>query len=136
MNRTLGVCKCCKRLCAVTRENICLDCIEKQEDRYHIVKNYLYDNRGATINTVAEDCDVSKSSILRWLREEKIEVMENSAVKLKCINCYTNILTGLYCYECKKQLEAVGRIAVIDKKKKKMKAFGKSRMNEDKMRFF
>lgn len=137
MERTLGVCRCCKRLCVVTIGNICADCIDLQEDKYPKVKDYLYDNRGATVNMVAEDCDVSKTSILRWLREERIEVMENSTVKLKCLCCNTDILSGSYCYDCKQQRQnRESRENVKHTNNKNIKAFGKSRREEEKMRFF
>lgn len=137
MDRTLGICRCCKRLSVIDKSNICSDCIDKQEDRYQIVKNYLYDNKGATVNTVSQECDVSKTSILRWLREERIEVMENSTVKLNCLRCNTDILSGSYCYDCQQKVNGErGRDNKSSSYNKNMKAYGKSRKEEDKMRFF
>lgn len=84
---------------------LCPACMKKQEEIYLQVKEYVYNNPGASINQVAEDNEVTVQQIKRWIREEKLAFSEQSDIGLECEKCGAMILTGRYCQSCKKALE-------------------------------
>ena len=83
---------------------VCPSCMKKMEDKFIIVKEYIYDHRGADIQTVSQENDVSVKQIKQWVREERLSFTEGSAVGIECENCGANILTGRFCNECKAKL--------------------------------
>lgn len=80
---------------------ICPSCEEKMEDDLAKVKNYLWDNKGASIPQVARECDVHPNQIRQWLKEERIQLAEGSVIEMMCETCGTPITTGRYCEKCK-----------------------------------
>ena len=83
---------------------MCEACKKELEDKFQQVKAYIYDNRDADINQVAEDNDVSVQQIRQWVREERLEFSENSRVGLACEKCGRMIRSGRYCKPCKDKL--------------------------------
>ena len=68
------------------------------------VKEYVREHRGVNINTVAEECDVEPGLIRQWLREERLELTEDSGIMLSCEACGALIRSGKYCEKCKSNL--------------------------------
>ena len=83
---------------------ICPACKESLEAKFQEVKEYIREHKGAGIQEVAEACDVETAQIRQWLREERLEVTENSALFLNCESCGTPIRSGRYCAKCKTEL--------------------------------
>ncbi len=83
---------------------LCTSCVRALEDKFHQVKQYIYDNPGAGINQVAEDNEVSIQQLKKWVREERLEFSQESAVGLACESCGKIIRTGRYCGLCKDKL--------------------------------
>lgn len=81
-------------------EYCCPDCGEIAYDDYGKVRNYLEHHRGASQGEVARATGVSTTAIRALLREDKIEVTENSAVLLFCEICGANIRSGRVCDRC------------------------------------
>lgn len=90
---------------------ICPACRESQEAKFQEVKEYVREHKGAGIAEVAEACDVEPAQIRQWLREERLEVTEDSAVFLNCEFCGAPIRCGRFCEKCKgsmkKELQSV-----------------------------
>lgn len=84
---------------------MCPACVKKLNEKYEQVKEYVYDNPGATINQVAEDNEVSVQQIKRWIREEKLAFSEQSEIGIECEKCGAMIKTGRFCKNCKKRME-------------------------------
>lgn len=80
---------------------ICPACRESMEAKFQEVKEYIREHKGVGIAQVAEACDVEASQIRQWLREERLEVTEDSAMFLNCENCGAPIRCGKYCEKCK-----------------------------------
>lgn len=80
---------------------ICPACKESLEAKFQEVKQYIEENPGVGINQVSQACDVEKAQIQQWLREERLEVTENSALYLNCESCGAPIRSGRYCEKCK-----------------------------------
>lgn len=108
------VCKKCKKIFnrISSKQVICPKCSEELEDKYHEVKDYLWKNRKASMNQVAEDCDVSVSQLKRWVKEEKLEFSKESGVVFQCENCGKEIRSGRYCKNCKNEVRAAMDIEV------------------------
>lgn len=96
--------KCGKIFNYVIGAFICPECKDKQEEDFQRVKEYVRENRGATINQVADECDVDKSQIHQWLREERLELTEGSGITLSCEVCGASINTGRFCNKCRRDL--------------------------------
>lgn len=84
---------------------ICLDCKNADEEVFKKVKEYLYDNPGASMSQVAMDCEVSVEKIKMFLREGRLEITEGSNIILECERCGKSIRTGRFCVECQNQVQ-------------------------------
>lgn len=83
---------------------LCPACMKKLDEKYAKVKEYIYDNPGASINEVSEVNEVSVNQIKKWVREEKLSFTEDSPVGLACEGCGKMIKTGRFCKECKNRM--------------------------------
>lgn len=95
-------CRSCGRIFNyVAGAVICPSCREGQEAKFQEVKEYVREHKGAGIAEVAEACEVEPAQIRQWLREERLEVTEDSAVFLNCEFCGAPIRCGRFCEKCK-----------------------------------
>lgn len=83
---------------------ICIDCKNADEAIFKKVKEYLYDNPGATLSQVAVDVDVSVEKIKMFLKEGRLEITEGSNIILECERCGKSIRTGRLCLECQNEV--------------------------------
>lgn len=83
---------------------VCPACKESLEAKFQEVKLYIEEHPGVGIRQVSEACDVEASQIQQWLREERLEVTENSAIYLNCESCGAPIRSGRYCDRCRNNL--------------------------------
>lgn len=98
-------CRSCKRIFNyLTGPTICPGCREKLEAKFGEVKAYIQEHRGANMQEVSEECDVEMSQIRQWLREERLELMEGSAIMLNCESCGKSIRCGRFCDACRTSL--------------------------------
>lgn len=78
-----------------------MKCREEMEVKFQEVREFIRSNPGVGINEVSVACDVPTSQIQQWLREERLEVTEDSPIFLSCDGCGANIRCGKYCEKCK-----------------------------------
>ena len=83
---------------------LCQACKEKMEVKFQEVKEYVREHPGVGIPEVSAACDVEAAQIQAWLREERLEVTEGSAIYLSCEGCGAPIRSGRYCDKCKNTL--------------------------------
>lgn len=83
---------------------LCPNCIKALDEKFVQVKQYIYDNKGANIQQVADDNEVSIQQLRQWVREEKLEFSDASLVGLACDNCGAMIRSGRFCKNCKDKL--------------------------------
>lgn len=94
-------CRLCGRIYNyVVGPNICPSCREKLEAKFQEVKEYIRAHRGAGIQEVAEECDVDAGQIRQWLREDRLELTEDSPIFLSCESCGAPIRSGRFCEHC------------------------------------
>lgn len=110
-------CRKCGRLFNyVVGPFICPRCRDEMEVKFQEVKTYIREHPGVGIHEVSEECDVDKTQIYQWLREERLELAEGSMITLNCEGCGRPIKSGKYCDQCKRDL-TMGFKQVITKPK-------------------
>lgn len=82
----------------------CPRCREEMEAKFQDVKTFIRENPGVGIQEVSEACEIDKSQIYQWLREERLELAEGSMISLSCEGCGKPIKSGKYCENCKRDL--------------------------------
>ena len=98
-------CPRCGKIFTYFTRPICNRCIDIEEGEFNVVKDYIYENPGATISEVAQETEVSVDKIMRFLREERLEIKsENSNLVLGCEKCGRSINSGRFCENCKGQI--------------------------------
>lgn len=98
-------CPRCGKIFTYFGRPICNNCIDTEENEFKMVKEYIYDNPGATISEVSQETEVTVEKIMRFLREERLEIKsENSNLLLACEKCGRAINSGRFCENCKGQL--------------------------------
>ncbi len=94
-------CRLCGRIYNyVTGPNVCPSCREGMEAKFQEVKEYIRAHKGCGIQEVSENCDVDAAQIRQWLREDRLEVTEDSAIFLSCESCGAPIRSGRFCEKC------------------------------------
>jgi RNA polymerase subunit RPABC4/transcription elongation factor Spt4 len=128
-------CRKCGRLFNyITGYQICPTCKEALEVKFQEVKEYVREHRGVGINEVAETCDVDPNMIRQWLREERLELAEDSGIMLACESCGGLIRTGRYCDKCKNNL-VNGFNSVLQGRKPAEPTLSNRRSADARMRF-
>jgi flagellar operon protein (TIGR03826 family) len=98
-------CSKCGRLFGYVSKPICSYCVDEEEDEFSKVKDYLYDYPGSNVFEVSEATGVSTEKIMRFLKEERLQVnSENPNMLLECETCSRPITTGRFCQNCKNDL--------------------------------
>lgn len=124
-------CPRCGKLFAYIGRSICNRCIEQEEEEFKLVKEYIYNNPGATVFEVADATEVSVDKIMRFLREERLEISsDNVNLILECESCGTSIRTGRYCQQCRDDLtnEMKREFGIGQRKRETIKSTGKEKM--------
>ena len=128
-------CRTCKKLFNYfSGPDICPDCKDALERKFREVKDYIRDNKTASIQETAEACEVSVNTIKQWIREERLQFAEDSGVGFACEACGKTIYTGRYCEECKKKV-AAGFTEAIAKDKPALEEPKRKTDDRNKMRF-
>lgn len=114
---------------------LCPACREKMEEKFQEVKEYIREHKGVGIMEVSEACDVDAAQIRQWLREERLEVTEDSAIYLVCESCGASIRTGRFCEKCKNDVTR-GFKDIVDSARPTPQDLGEKRDRDSaKMRF-
>lgn len=83
---------------------LCPKCLKSLDDKFAVVKEYIYNNPGASIQEVADANEVTVSQLRKWVREERLAFAENSVIGLECEGCGAMIKTGRFCKFCKDKM--------------------------------
>jgi len=99
----VDVCSRCGRLFEVTGiRSLCPECYIRDERDFEKIREYLYEHPGAKVFEVSENLGVPVPQIKRYLREERLEIIEDNNLFLKCESCGKPIRSGILCDTCKK----------------------------------
>ncbi|MDO4188260.1 MAG: flagellar protein [Lachnospiraceae bacterium] len=83
---------------------ICPTCREAADKQFNEVKEFVRENKGASIKQVSEKCGVDEAQIRQWVREERLVFDTDSGIGVVCETCGTPIASGRYCDRCKLEL--------------------------------
>lgn len=98
-------CRSCGRIFNyVSGPPICQACRDNLEAKFQEVKEYIREHRGVGMSEVAEACEVDPGQIRQWLREERLEMTEDSTMVLNCESCGAPIRSGKFCEKCKQNM--------------------------------
>lgn len=114
---------------------ICPGCKDALEAKFQEVKEYVSNHRGAGIAEVAEACDVDAAQIRQWLRDDRLEVTEDSAIFLTCESCGAPIRSGRYCEKCQSAVQKGFRDIMRASRPETIAAPKKDTKTDAKMRF-
>lgn len=95
----------CGRVFSYKGSEACSRCGENEEESFKKVKEYLYDNPGATVQEVSDETEVSEKLILKFLRDNRIEIRDEHNCFLDCERCGVSIKSGRFCDECAAELK-------------------------------
>ncbi|MEG2512891.1 MAG: flagellar protein [Acetivibrio sp.] len=112
---------------------LCPACMKEIDDKFPAVKQYIYEHPGVGIQQVSEEKEVPISLIKRWVKEERLEFAEGSAMGVECERCGKMILSGRYCDSCKADMKNQFSSVLKSEPKQKKKA---DKETNAKMRFF
>ena len=84
--------------------NLCPKCMKDLEEKYHDVKQYIYDHPGVGVVEVSEAMEVSIGQIRQWVKEERLQFAEGSVTDITCESCGKTILSGRFCTHCKEAM--------------------------------
>lgn len=99
-------CSKCGKIYAYNGLKYCPNCLREEEENYQRVKEYVYDNKDATIHETSEATGVPVRKIIDYLRQGRLELKgENSNMLLDCERCGRPISTGRFCVKCASELE-------------------------------
>ena len=129
-------CKSCGKLFNyITGAPVCPVCRQALEAKFQVVKQYIRDHKGVGIQEVSEACEVEPGQIRTWLREDRLEVTEDSALMLNCESCGAPIRSGRFCDRCKASMtNSFNSILSANKSVQKQEPAGNSKTNP-KMRY-
>ena len=113
----------------------CQVCREKMEVKFQEVKEYIRQHPGVGIPEVSEACDVEPSQIRQWLREDRLEVTEDSPIFLSCDGCGANIRSGKYCEKCKNNVTRGFKEVLRENRPKEPEMRKNDKRDSAKMRF-
>jgi hypothetical protein len=99
-------CVRCGRVHTTANQTLCPKCYKTDEERFSKVRDFVKDNQYCTILEAAAATKVSAKTILRYVREGRIEATEGmfSAGEITCNRCDMAIMSGLFCRECAQAL--------------------------------
>lgn len=98
-------CKECGKLFASSGKKICPDCRQSEEEKFELVKEYLWDNPNSSIQKVSDETGVEKELIIKFMRENRLAA-EGLLIDytLKCKRCGTEIEAGVFCSSCRNKM--------------------------------
>lgn len=100
-------CKKCRRLFNyVMGPSFCPECRKREEDKFQEVKKYVQEHGRASMQEVAEVCDVTMKQIQQWIRDDRLMLADDSPMGIECERCGKMIRGGKYCPECSTDLAA------------------------------
>lgn len=78
----------------------CQKCTPIDEEMFHRVKEYIWENGTTTMFEASEATGVSIKHITQYLRDGRLEIPEESEIFIRCELCGADIRYGRYCQEC------------------------------------
>lgn len=107
----------------------CENCRHVEYDDYGKVRLYVEKHRGATSSEVSMQTGVSQKAIRQMLKENRLEITQDSAAFLRCEVCGASIRGGRLCPKC--EMDYHRRMEDEQRRQSKMRGFGKAMEEEE-----
>lgn len=98
-------CRMCGRMFQYVGQPVCPGCMKAMEDKLQEVKEYLRENKNATVGQVSEELDISVKQIRKWVQEERLMFAPGVDTGLVCSKCGMPVESGSMCKKCKDSLK-------------------------------
>jgi predicted amidophosphoribosyltransferase len=97
-----AICKQCNKPFIMIKSLLCANCAQQEDVDYDKVRTYIIENPDNTIAEVSEGTGVNVKRILRFIKEERLEMSPGirSEGLLKCTKCKVPIDNGDMCASC------------------------------------
>lgn len=103
-------CKYCGTIFQSTGGNECPRCMKDREEKFTIIKEYLYKNQGASVAEISNETGIEEKLILHFLRDGRLEMVVADG-SLACEKCGAPIKSGRLCRKCSESLSrALGSV--------------------------
>ncbi|HCC07444.1 MAG TPA: MerR family transcriptional regulator [Clostridiales bacterium] len=93
-------CRKCGKVFSYTGNIHCPECVEKEEEEFKMVKDYIYDHPKCSVYEVSEITGVAVRNIVNFLKQDRLESVEGLSSLLVCEKCGQSIKSGRYCPKC------------------------------------
>ena len=95
--------KCGKKFESKTlTDGFCHECLAEFLDKYHLVREYLWEHPGSNASEISKACEVSVHQVMEWVREDRFMLTNDSKVFIYCEVCGVKITSGRLCERCSK----------------------------------
>lgn len=96
----IKTCRNCGKIFQFRGVYTCPECIREIDDLFVKVRDYIYRNPRANIDSICEDTGANSEMVMDWLREGRLIASEHSTPLLGCTKCGAPIVTGQLCVKC------------------------------------
>lgn len=97
-------CPRCGRLFNKTVRDICDQCINEESDFINIIRQYLKENKLATITDVVRDTEIELEIVLDLIEKGHIVLIDNPNMRFECSRCGLPTPDGRLCSKCREEL--------------------------------
>lgn len=108
-------CKECGKIFQFMGKELCPDCLQKMDDWFVAIRDYLDEHPNARISELSEQLEIREKVILDFIKQGRIELRE---AVLRCVHCGRPIVTGDMCDDCRANIG--GQLAVAVEAKRKL----------------
>jgi flagellar operon protein (TIGR03826 family) len=100
-------CRRCGKIFQYNGNSICPGCIQKEDEDFQTVKEYLISHRGSTPIELSENTGVDIKTIDRFIRAGLLDSDQYELVDgdLECDTCGRPIKSGRFCEQCLNRLQ-------------------------------
>ena len=126
-------CPRCRSLFQYTSgDPICQKCKDLEEREFQVVRKFVRDNPKSTISETSKETHVSTKLIVKFIKQDRLQVSPESPMVVECERCGEMIKSGKFCKACAKELaQGLGN----HKQPAKRPAVGTPRDTSPKMHF-
>ncbi|MFY9176866.1 MAG: hypothetical protein WBI74_02020 [Caldicoprobacterales bacterium] len=98
-------CKRCDRIYQYRGSKYCPQCTIELDEIFIKVRDYIYDNKNATVLDVSQALGVEEDIILEFLKQGRLE-LSSPGLDYLCERCERPITTGRFCSDCIRELDS------------------------------
>lgn len=99
-------------------DGFCEKCAIEYMDKYHQVREYLWNHPGVTASDIAKACDCNVTQVMNWVKEDRFMISADSRVHLYCEICGKKISSGRFCPSCQVEADKRAREEAMNAKMK------------------